>query len=116
MFRKNQPIQLQYNEAGGRKNMYTVSELNANIKSLLEENFPFVWIFGEISNFRIPASGHFYFTLKDDVSQISSVSIEDTAGRSWAGLIVKSPSAAYPIHIQARLQSCVALVIKVEGE
>ena len=71
MFRENQPIQ--YNGAGGRKNMYTVSELNANIKRLLEENFPFVWIFGEISNFRIPASGHFYFTLKDEASQISSV-------------------------------------------
>jgi len=62
-----------HDEAGGRKNIYTVSELNANIKSLVEENFPFVWIFGEISNFRTPASGHYYFTLKDDSSQISSV-------------------------------------------
>ena len=64
---------MQSTEAGGRANIYTVSELNANIKSLIEEKFPFVWIFGEISNFRIPASGHFYFTLKDDASQISSV-------------------------------------------
>jgi exodeoxyribonuclease VII large subunit len=71
MYRENQPMQ--FNEAGSRKNIYTVSELNANVKSLIEENFPFVWIFGEISNFRIPASGHFYFTLKDDSSQISSV-------------------------------------------
>lgn len=71
MIRENQFTQ--YNEAGGRKNIYTVSELNTNIKSLIEENFPFVWIFGEISNFRIPASGHFYFTLKDAASQISSV-------------------------------------------
>jgi len=60
-------------EAGSRTNIYTVSELNTNIKSLIEENFPFVWIFGEISNFRVPASGHFYFTLKDQTSQISSV-------------------------------------------
>jgi len=64
---------MQSTEALGRANIYTVSELNANIKSLIEEKFPFVWIFGEISNFRIPASGHFYFTLKDDASQISSV-------------------------------------------
>ena len=71
MFSENQLIQS--NAAASRKNMYTVSELNANIKSLVEENFPFVWIFGEISNFRIPASGHFYFTLKDKASQISSV-------------------------------------------
>jgi exodeoxyribonuclease VII large subunit len=71
MFREKQP--LQHNETGGRKNIYTVSELNANIKVLIEKEFPFVWIFGEISNFRIPASGHFYFTLKDDASQINGV-------------------------------------------
>ena len=71
MFSENHPMLS--DEAGRRKNVYTVSELNANIKELIEENFPFVWIFGEISNFRIPASGHFYFTLKDKASQISSV-------------------------------------------
>ncbi|MGD9077879.1 MAG: exodeoxyribonuclease VII large subunit, partial [Desulfobacterales bacterium] len=35
--------------------------------------FPFIWIVGEISNFRIPLSGHFYFTLKDQESQLSAV-------------------------------------------
>jgi len=58
---------------GQDRKVYSVSELNASIKDLLEENFPFVWIFGEISNFRIPASGHYYFTLKDSTSQISAV-------------------------------------------
>lgn len=53
--------------------IYTVSELTADIKSLLEENFPFVWIGGEISNFRVPSSGHFYFTLKDEHAQIGAV-------------------------------------------
>ena len=55
------------------RNIYTVSELTANIKTLLEEQFPFVWIVGEISNFRTPLSGHFYFTLKDAESQINAV-------------------------------------------
>lgn len=55
------------------RKIYTVSELNANIKSLLEEQFPFIWIVGEISNFRIPLSGHFYFTLKDEESQLNAV-------------------------------------------
>ena len=64
---------MQTTDAGSRNNIYTVSELNASIKNLIEDNFPFVWIFGEISNFRVPASGHFYFTLKDAASQISSV-------------------------------------------
>ncbi|MFC1516648.1 exodeoxyribonuclease VII large subunit, partial [Thermodesulfobacteriota bacterium] len=50
-----------------------VSELTAKIKDLLEVNFPFIWIYGEISNFRIPGSGHFYFTLKDENAQINAV-------------------------------------------
>ncbi|MEE9496074.1 MAG: exodeoxyribonuclease VII large subunit [Desulfobacterales bacterium] len=55
------------------RKVYTVSQLNAAIKSLMEEQFPFVWIVGEISNFRIPVSGHFYFTLKDEAAQINAV-------------------------------------------
>ncbi|OQY54081.1 MAG: exodeoxyribonuclease VII large subunit [Desulfobacteraceae bacterium 4572_88] len=53
--------------------VYTISELTADIKSLLEENFPFIWLSGEISNFRVPVSGHFYFTLKDQKAQVSAV-------------------------------------------
>ena len=60
-------------EMESMRKIYTVSELNANIKSLLEEQFPFIWIVGEISNFRIPLSGHFYFTLKDEQSQLNAV-------------------------------------------
>jgi len=60
-------------DSGIKRKIYSVSDLNANIKALLEERFPFVWIFGEISNFRIPASGHYYFSLKDAASQISAV-------------------------------------------
>lgn len=55
------------------RKVYSVSELTGKIKVLLEETYPFVWINGEISNFKIPASGHFYFTLKDDGAQISAV-------------------------------------------
>ena len=55
------------------RKIYTVSELNAKIKSLLEEQFPFIWIVAEISNFRTPLSGHFYFTLKDEASQLNAV-------------------------------------------
>ena len=63
----------QYIIAAPERKIYSVSELNAKIKFMVEDSFPFVWIFGEISNFRIPASGHFYFTIKDDASQISAV-------------------------------------------
>jgi exodeoxyribonuclease VII large subunit len=53
--------------------VFTVSELNAQIKGLLEHNYRLVWVVGEISNFRVPASGHYYFTLKDEQSQIRAV-------------------------------------------
>lgn len=55
------------------QNIYTVSQLNSEIKLLLEDKFPFVWISGEISNCKMPGSGHLYFTLKDENSQISCV-------------------------------------------
>jgi exodeoxyribonuclease VII large subunit len=51
----------------------TVSELTQEIKDTLETKFPDVWVEGEISNLRMPPSGHLYFTLKDDLSQIRAV-------------------------------------------
>jgi exodeoxyribonuclease VII large subunit len=56
-----------------QRNIFSVSRLTEEIKQLLEENYPFIWISGEISNFRIPSSGHAYFTLKDDRAQIAAV-------------------------------------------
>jgi exodeoxyribonuclease VII large subunit len=56
-----------------RGRIFTVSQLTAEIKDLLEDRFPFIWITGEISNFRSPSSGHFYFVLKDADAQISAV-------------------------------------------
>ncbi|MGA2025888.1 MAG: exodeoxyribonuclease VII large subunit [Syntrophobacteraceae bacterium] len=58
---------------GDERGILTVSKLNQQVKALMEERFPFVWVKGEISNFRVPASGHFYFTLKDAQSQINAV-------------------------------------------
>ncbi len=52
---------------------YTVSSLTAEIKSLLENTYPFVRIQGEISNLSRPSSGHLYFTLKDNRSQVSAI-------------------------------------------
>ncbi|MCL7487425.1 MAG: exodeoxyribonuclease VII large subunit [Desulfobulbaceae bacterium] len=53
--------------------IFTVSEINASIRGLIEVQFPFVSIAGEISNLRQPLSGHCYFTLKDEHSQIRAV-------------------------------------------
>jgi exodeoxyribonuclease VII large subunit len=51
----------------------SVSELTQEIKDIVEMKFPDLWVEGEISNLRIPPSGHIYFTLKDDFSQIRAV-------------------------------------------
>ncbi len=48
----------------------TVSDLTARLRAVIEERFPTVWVEGEISNFRLYASGHAYFTLKDAGAQL----------------------------------------------
>lgn len=56
------------------QNILTVTELNSQVKILIEENFRFVHLIGEISNFKAHSqSGHYYFTLKDDNSQVQAV-------------------------------------------
>jgi exodeoxyribonuclease VII large subunit len=51
----------------------TVTSLNQQVARLLERSFPLVWIGGEVSNFTRAASGHWYFTLKDDGAQVRAV-------------------------------------------
>lgn len=48
------------------KHIYTVSEITQDIKLILENTLAEVWVEGEVSNFKAPPSGHFYFTLKDE--------------------------------------------------
>jgi len=57
----------------------TVSELTREIKDILEMQFADILVEGEISNLRVPPSGHVYFTLKDDLSQIRVVLFKNQA-------------------------------------
>lgn len=69
-----------------RDKIYTVSEITARIKETIEEEigFEYVWIVGEVSNFRGNyASGHWYFSLKDNETQISAVCFK------WANQYIK---------------------------
>jgi exodeoxyribonuclease VII large subunit len=56
-----------------RRQVLAISELNELIKGTLESRLDALWVQGEISNFRVAPSGHLYFTLKDDKSQICAV-------------------------------------------
>ncbi len=53
--------------------VYTVTELTEEIRDLLAERFPFVWVEGELSNVRTPSSGHCYMAIKDEAAQIRAV-------------------------------------------
>src|ERR1043165_6383694 len=50
----------------------SVSELTAQVRGTLENRFSNVWVEGEISNFKAAQSGHWYFTIKDEWSQLRS--------------------------------------------
>ena len=52
------------------RDIYSVSRLNREVRALIENNFPSVWVQGEISNLARPASGHIYFSLKDENAQV----------------------------------------------
>lgn len=74
----------------------TVSELTRVVRATLEDQIGQVWVEGEISNYRKQPSGHQYFTLKDEQSQVSCV---------WfarGGLRLKQTSLADGMHVQVR--------------
>jgi exodeoxyribonuclease VII large subunit len=61
------------------RKVLSVTEITSRIKGLLEGEFPSVWVEGEISNFKRAASGHLYFTLKDESAQLRCVCFKSSA-------------------------------------
>jgi exodeoxyribonuclease VII large subunit len=59
-----------HGQSSAMRDIYTVSRLNGEVRSLLETQYSSVWIEGELSNLARPASGHIYFSLKDEAAQI----------------------------------------------
>jgi exodeoxyribonuclease VII large subunit len=76
----------------------SVSELNAQIKTLLEGRFLDVWVQGEISNFLRHSSGHWYFTLKDQGASIQCASF-----RMQNRLIKFSPQDGLTVRARGRV-------------
>lgn len=70
---------MQINDEVNSKKVYTVTEITRLIKNELEKAFPELWIEGEISNFHRHHSGHLYFTLKDEKSQLRTVMFRSEA-------------------------------------
>ncbi|MBC7513852.1 MAG: exodeoxyribonuclease VII large subunit [Herminiimonas sp.] len=73
--------------AAGTPQVISVSGLNQAVARLLERSFPLAWVSGEVSNFTRAASGHWYFTLKDDGAQVRAVMFRGRA--QYADLLPK---------------------------
>jgi exodeoxyribonuclease VII large subunit len=65
-----------------QRRVFTVSELNAAIRALLDQEFGDVWVSGEISGLKLAASGHYYFTLKERESTVKCVAFR-SSHRYW---------------------------------
>jgi len=76
----------------------SVSQLNRQVKRLLESHFGFVWVEGEISNFSRPSSGHWYFSLKDDSGQVRCAMFRNTNQR-----VRIAPESGLQVRIRARV-------------
>lgn len=66
-------IETETAESGSAPRILSVSDLNRIAREVLEQSFPLFWISGEISNLTRAASGHWYFSLKDNSAQVRCV-------------------------------------------
>ncbi|MGK2913338.1 MAG: exodeoxyribonuclease VII large subunit [Porticoccaceae bacterium] len=80
------------------RDVYTPSRLTLEVRALLEAGFPLLWMEGEIGNFTAAASGHIYFTLKDNRAQVRCVMF-----RSRASLLRERPRTGDQVLLRARV-------------
>jgi exodeoxyribonuclease VII large subunit len=86
------------NPAPEERRIWTISRLNLEAQGLLEGGFPLLWIEAELSNLSRPASGHLYFTLKDDRAQVSAAMF-----RNRAQLLRFAPRNGLQVLVRARV-------------
>ena len=60
-------------DGGAERRVWSVSALVTAAREMLEEAWPFAWVRGEVTGFRVPASGHWYFDLKDEKAVLRTV-------------------------------------------
>lgn len=78
--------------------MLSVSELNRRARQLLETHLPLVWVEAELSNLSCPASGHWYFTLKDEHAQIRAAMF-----RNRNQLLGRRPEPGQQVLVRGRI-------------
>jgi exodeoxyribonuclease VII large subunit len=97
---------------GEKDRIYTVSEVTADVKEVLETSLPSLWVEGEISNFKHHTSGHMYFTLKDERSQLPCVMFKFANRRlsfrpesgtkvvAWGRIKIYEPQGKYQLYVE----------------
>lgn len=91
-------IESQVTDPLSARDILTVSQLNQAVSRLLEQSFVSTWVRGEISNFTQAASGHWYFTLKDDSASVRAVMF-----RSRASAIGFVPKAGESVELRGKV-------------
>jgi exodeoxyribonuclease VII large subunit len=99
--------------------IYQVSELVAQMRKLMESSYPEIWIEGELSSVSKPASGHFYFSLKDEQSQLRCAMF-----RNRAAISRYTPRSGDMVRVRAKISvytargdlQCIVQHIEEAGE
>ena len=78
--------------------IFSVTELNNRVRTLLETHYDWIWVEGELSNFRKPTSGHWYFTLKDQKAQIRCAMFKNRNTRNS-----KSPKDGDKVRLRGKI-------------
>ena len=87
---------MQLDFSPGEPAVLSVSQLLRSARDMLERRFPLQWIAGEISNLRPAASGHLYFTIKDEAAQVDCVMF-----RSRAAALDWEPADGLRVEVRA---------------
>lgn len=102
-----------------RQTVLSVSELTTSLREVVENAYDNVWVEGELSNFKRPASGHCYFTLKDAEAQLRCVMWRSAANRIFFqprdGLLVRIRASASVYERRGDLQ-LIAHAMQMAGE
>ena len=97
---------------GADERVYTVSEITALVREVLETSLPVFWVEGELSNYVHHTSGHMYFTLKDERSQIPCIMFKSANARlrfapehgmkvlAWGRIKVYEPAGKYQLYVE----------------
>ncbi|WP_413110865.1 exodeoxyribonuclease VII large subunit [Thaumasiovibrio sp. DFM-14] len=87
-----------YSSSQEKSRIFTVSALNAEVRLLLESEMGIVWLIGELSNFSMPVSGHWYLTLKDSRAQVKCAMFKGNNRR-----VTFKPANGQQVLVKARL-------------